>query len=1274
MDAVFDPLDHLFGMPTQADRKQPAAVIRAILADRERTLYRLTQLRQAELLSLPETTSDSLRRRAVIEGKQLKLIELQRRVRYRIVSENRVLLCEPVLEEGTPVPSDDLARLWRRRDPPVYSYIDGYPRLSPLDGPAVVPVRTPQVIAVESSRMAQFDCSRMAKQRVEKRRAFLGHLLAHQQGFIAHFHVRQQQRSRVVRGLDRHWLDKKRAEEKRKKQAQTERMKLLRSNDEEAYLKLLKNTKNERLLQLVSQTDNYLMQIGAKVEKTKDTASVTAIPVANAFEDEKVAGNDDTVDTMRRRRDMYYTVTHAITEEVKQPAIMVHGTLKPYQIDGLKWMVSLYNNNLNGILADEMGLGKTIQTISLITYLVESKNNPGPFLVIVPLSTLGNWMREMELWCPSIKKVVYRGDPNTRRGIYDSEVAGLKFNVLLTTYEFIVKDQAILSKIHWKYIIIDEGHRLKNANCKLAQTLGTRYRSKNRLLLTGTPLQNNLTELWALLNFLLPSIFSSADTFETWFKKPFEQTTMGDTAELEEEETYLIINRLHQVLRPFLLRRLKTDVESQLPDKVESVIKCDMSAWQRVLYRQMQNRVALATGDGVGSSKSFNNLLMQLKKICNHPYIFYGQEEIDKLPDDALIRASGKFVLLAHVLAKLRETGHRTLIFSQMTTALDYLEDFMAAIGIKYLRLDGNTKAEERQGMLNDFNAADSPYFCFLLSTRAGGLGLNLQTADTVIIFDSDWNPMMDLQAQDRAHRIGQKNQVRVIRLICSGTVETKILDQANRKLHVDAQVIQAGQFNNKATDTDRETMLKTILRQQADDADQIGDGCPTLDEVNRMLARSDGEFESFQEIDIKRANAPFPETIMQDESELPDWVLQPEVDHKTTEQIAQEALETHGRGRRRRSDPGGADLLTDREWLRVMEGDVTLEEAVERRRVRLERRRSGANQDDDDDDGDDSRDIDIANAVDEAVGGSEDGDDDDDAPLKSRRRTSSGFARGRVVAISESSGGRSIHSPGAGLSAGPVTQGMKKRRRGSGSGDVSLNASQVGEGVPKRRRMNGSTSNAKSKIVNGRRPIVSSVTVGAAKVGSGGDSDDDEGDDDAPIISLTAGNSGSRRRRSVVFADEVRVNGRTTPPERPSRGSCSEDVGLADHLMASGSDGSDGVVDSKVRADETPGVVNVGCEHESDVAGMDHENKDETADNSGVWNGIVDSDPNPQRSGDDVEPMNVAKCSGLAAPLLNGHDQAVEDETDGADNDSTLDGRRINTRLRLRVRAPGGW
>ena len=220
----------------------------------------------------------------------------------------------------------------------------------------------------------------------------------------------------------------------------------------------------------------------------------------------------------------YYNIAHALRESVtEQASIMVFGRLKEYQVKGLEWLVSLYNNNLNGILADEMGLGKTIQTIGLITYLMERKKNNGPYLIIVPLSTLSNWMLEFERWAPSVIKIAYKGSPNVRRQL-QHQIRTSKFNVLMTTYEYIIKDKAHLAKQKWKYMIIDEGHRMKNHHCKLTQVLNTHYTAPHRLLLTGTPLQNKLPELWALLNFLLPSIFKCCNTFEQWFNAPFATT------------------------------------------------------------------------------------------------------------------------------------------------------------------------------------------------------------------------------------------------------------------------------------------------------------------------------------------------------------------------------------------------------------------------------------------------------------------------------------------------------------------------------------------------------------------------------------------------------------------------------------------------------------------------------------------------------------------------------------------------------------------------------
>lgn len=406
---------------------------------------------------------------------------------------------------------------------------------------------------------------------------------------------------------------------------------------------------------------------------------------------------------------------------------------------------------------------------------MEFKENLGPYLVIVPLSTLSNWVNEFAKWCPSCRVIVYKGTPTQRREMFKSEVRNGQFNVLLTTYEYIIKDKGSLKKLVWQYAIVDEGHRMKNAQSKFAVTLSTIYTTKNRILLTGTPLQNNLPELWALLNFLLPAVFNSAESFDQWFNRPFASFSKDSQNEeqqdqmLSNEERMLIIHRLHELLRPFMLRRVKSEVLDQLPEKVEKVLRCDLSSWQKELYKQIsfkatvENKLDSFVQQTQASSRGLNNVVMQLRKVCNHPYLFASQ---GYMINNDMIQSSGKFQLLDEMLPKLKAAGHRVLMFTQMTAVMTILEDYFRYRGYSSLRLDGSTPADERERRMYKFNAPDSPIFIFLLSTRAGGLGLNLATADVVIIFDSDWNPMMDLQAQDRAHRIGQRSDVSVFRLI----------------------------------------------------------------------------------------------------------------------------------------------------------------------------------------------------------------------------------------------------------------------------------------------------------------------------------------------------------------------------------------------------------------------------------------------------------------------------------------------------------------------------
>ncbi|XP_026485100.1 ATP-dependent helicase brm isoform X2 [Vanessa tameamea] len=674
-------------------------------------------------------------------------------------------------------------------------------------------------------------------------------------------------------------------------------------------------------------------------------------------------------DEYKTEEQTYYSIAHTVHESVtEQASILVNGNLKEYQIKGLEWLVSLFNNNLNGILADEMGLGKTIQTIALVTYLMEKKKVNGPFLIIVPLSTLSNWVLEFEKWAPTVQVVSYKGSPQSRR-LVQTQMRSTKFNVLLTTYEYVIKDKGVLAKVQWKYMIIDEGHRMKNHHCKLTQVLNTHYVAPHRLLLTGTPLQNKLPELWALLNFLLPSIFKSCSTFEQWFNAPF--ATTGEKVELNEEETILIIRRLHKVLRPFLLRRLKKEVESQLPDKVEYIIKCDMSGLQRVLYKHMQSKGVLLTdgsekgNKGKGGAKALMNTIVQLRKLCNHPFMFQHIEEkfcdhigtgggVVSGPD--LYRASGKFELLDRILPKLKRTGHRVLVFCQMTQCMTIIEDYLSWRAFQYLRLDGMTKAEDRGELLKKFNDVGSDYFIFLLSTRAGGLGLNLQSADTVIIFDSDWNPHQDLQAQDRAHRIGQRNEVRVLRLMTVNSVEERILAAARYKLNMDEKVIQAGMFDQKSTGSERQQFLQSILHQDGDDEEEENE-VPDDDLINEMIARSEEELEIFKQIDIERKKVET-RTRLIDESELPDWLVKNDdevVCNKGQGWNYLDEDETLGRGSRQRKEVDYTDSLTEKEWLKAIDEEFEEEEeeddddeVLDKKRKRGRKRRR---QDDSDED-----------------------------------------------------------------------------------------------------------------------------------------------------------------------------------------------------------------------------------------------------------------------------------------------------------------------------------
>ncbi|KAG6371548.1 SNF2-family ATP dependent chromatin remodeling factor snf21 [Boletus reticuloceps] len=850
--------------------------------------------------------------RAMIELKSLRLLEKQRSM--------RALVAERLIQ-GTLLP---LNRADFRR------------------------VRKPTLrdarMTEHAERRQRVDRERRAKHKhVEQ----LGVICAHGREVISTCRQAQDRVTRLGRAVVNFHAYTEKEEQKRIERISKERLKALKADDEEAYMKLIDTAKDTRITHLIRQTDTYLDSLAQAVMAQQSEHGVLDFESEDGPTNEATFGAQVLDEPAEDKTKVdYYAVAHRISERIsKQPSLLIGGTLKDYQLKGLQWMVSLYNNRLNGILADEMGLGKTIQTISLVTFLIEVKKQRGPYLVIVPLSTMTNWAGEFAKWAPSVKAISYKGNPMQRRNL-QAELRMGQFQVLLTTYEYIIKDRPILCKVKWVHMIIDEGHRMKNTQSKLAQTLSQYYHSRFRLILTGTPLQNNLPELWSLLNFVLPKIFNSVKSFDEWFNTPFANSGTGDKIELNEEEALLIIRRLHKVLRPFLLRRLKKDVESELPDKVEKIIKVRMSALQSQLYRQMKKYKMIASGkDSKGKSggvKGLSNELMQLRKICQHPFLFESVEDkvnASGIVDDKLIRSAGKFELLSRILPKFFTTGHRVLIFFQMTKVMDIMEDFFKWMNWKYLRLDGGTKTEERAGHVAMFNAKDSEYKVFILSTRAGGLGLNLQTADTVIM-----NPHADLQAQDRAHRIGQTKAVRILRFITEKSVEEAMYARARYKLDIDDKVIQAGRFDNKSTVEEQEEFLRSILEaDQEEENEEAGD--MNDDELNEMLARSDEEANLFRAMDAARdreaaeswraaGNRGKPPAQLMQLEELPECYR---TDENFEAREMDEVLE--GRGQRRRNVVNYNDGLSDEQWAMAVEDGEDLQELVDKARGKKERR-----------------------------------------------------------------------------------------------------------------------------------------------------------------------------------------------------------------------------------------------------------------------------------------------------------------------------------------------
>lgn len=723
-----------------------------------------------------------------------------------------------------------------------------------------------------------------------------------------------------------------------KKSTRDEVNKQKREEREEELKKKKEEEEREELRQkrkfnyLMSQTEafaSFFLNKRVKIDGSEDE-NVAAMKAA----EEQLAHLKEFDDAGKLHRHSEKSTDVYEYQSVQQPKVL-KAKLKDHQLKGLNWLVNLYNQGINGILADDMGLGKTIQSISLLSHLYENEGVYGPFLIITPSSTLHNWSNELERFVPTFKVVNYWGNVQERK---DMRKTLKKHNVVITSYQIAVSDEAIISKIKWQYMILDEAQAIKSINSQRWKIL-LGFKSRSRLLLTGTPIQNNMQELWSLLHFIMPTLFDSLSEFSEWFSKDIESKD-----KVEEEQ----ISKLHTILKPFMLRRNKNDIKDEIGGKEIITLPCEMSNRQRILYDEILN-----------SKLDYENILMQLKKVCNHPDLFeklepicsfslcsigengfvgyrsyfkrlipnkvttpvrigvnkiydvdllapfpelswfirsfssnvrlayltfernvnnvlfndssnedghcmrlssvngteydevsnckqlvlrdvlmtriliehrlnrfklitekifdkhettnldkelvmISEHRIDRYcfvpPLNTFISDSGKLVTMDALLKKLKKEGHRVLIYFQMTRMMDLFEEYLIKREYNYLRLDGSSKISQRKELVEQWQT-DEDMFVFILSTRAGGVGINLTAADTVIFYDNDWNPTVDQQAMDRVHRLGQTKDVTVYRLITQNSVEEKVMERANKKEEVQKIVIKGNVFEGQYLD-----------------------------------------------------------------------------------------------------------------------------------------------------------------------------------------------------------------------------------------------------------------------------------------------------------------------------------------------------------------------------------------------------------------------------------------------------------------------------------------